>query len=195
MKWDDGREQALCLYHGYAVAVDRRATGWANRLGLVFRRTECDGYPKNMKEPVRKHLDHEIPFWVRGNPDYFVTLCALPRGINQLCHPSMGKNILQSIADYHERSRWFCHLAVLMPDHIHFLLSFPDVPSFARIIGEWKKWIVKQHGISWQENFFDHRIRNEDNDRWKADYILQNPVRAGLVQKPEAWPYIWMPEG
>jgi putative transposase len=138
-------------------------------------------------------LDHVPPFWVAENPDYFITICAMPRGKNQLCLPTVGPEILRAIHHYHERGRWFCHLAVLMPDHVHFLLSFQDIPSFARPIGEWKKWLVKRCNIDWQENFFDHRIRNKDQDRWKADYILYNPVRAGLVKSWEDWPYKWMP--
>jgi REP element-mobilizing transposase RayT len=144
--------------------------------------------------PKRTHLDHETPFWINGDPDYFITICTYPRGLNQLCVPSVGPQVVQAIADYHDRGRWFCHLAVLMPDHVHFLLSFsPEVPSFARVVGEWKKWTVKTCKISWQENFFDHRIRNEDNDKWKSDYVWQNPVRAGLVQCTEDWPYKWLP--
>jgi len=102
---------------------------------------------------------------------------------------------LESIRSRNERNIWFCHIAVLMPDHIHLLLNFPDVPSFTQIIGGWKHWLAKQHGISWQENFFDHRIRQEESFGEKADYILQNPVRAGLIGKAEDWPYVWMASG
>jgi len=81
-----------------------------------------------------------------------------------------------------------------MPDHVHFLLSFPDIPSFARVMGEWKKWITKKHSIAWQENFFDHRLRDDEHFGQKADYILQNPVRAGLVSNAKEWAYQWMPD-
>ena len=146
-----------------------------------------------MDRPRRKHLDHVSPFWVTESPTYFITICTEPKGQNQLCIPAVGAEILAAISNYHERDRWFCHLAVLMPDHVHFLLSFPDIPNYSRTVGEWKKWLVKRCNISWQENLFDHRIRNEEHDRWKADYILHNPVRAGLVEKWEDWPYKWMP--
>jgi putative transposase len=75
-------------------------------------------------------------------------------------------------------------LRVTTGDESFLPLSFPDVPSFSRIVGEWKHWLSHNHRISWQENFFDHRIRNEE-DRNKGDYILANPVRAGLVEKEE----------
>ena len=141
-----------------------------------------------------RHLDHEVPFWVTENPDLFITICTQPRGTNQLCLPEAGNEVLNAIEYYHVRNRWFCHIAVLMPDHIHFLLSFPDVPSYARVVGEWKKYLVKKCGIAWQENFFDHRIRGEDGDKYKSDYIWENPVRAGLIEKAEDWPYTWLPK-
>jgi putative transposase len=57
---------------------------------------------------------------------------------------------------------------------------------------DWKSWLAKTHKIEWQENFFDHRLRDDEQFNLKADYILHNPVRAGLVTKVEDWPYLWM---
>jgi len=139
-----------------------------------------------------RKLDHEAPEWIGPDADYFVTVCADPKGRNHFCHDGIGSVILESIEYRHRKGIWFCDLAVLMPDHIHLIMSFPDVPSIAKVIGEWKRWLARSHGVSWQENFFDHRLRNEA-DRSKGDYILHNPVRAGLVAKPEEWPWFWTP--
>src|ERR1700733_3981144 len=121
---------------------------------------------------------HAPPIWVTETPDFFITICTEPKGRNQLCHSKVRTEILTAIGNYHERNRWYCHVGVLMPDHVHFLLSFPDIPNYSRTVGEWKRWLVKRCQIKWQENFFSHRIRNEEQDRWKSDYILHNPVRA-----------------
>jgi hypothetical protein len=45
--------------------------------------------------------------------------------------------------------------------------------------------------VHWQEDFFEHRLRNDETARQKGDYILANPVRAGLVAKPGDWPHVW----
>jgi putative transposase len=100
---------------------------------------------------------------------FFVTICATPRNLNQLCHPKVSDELLKSIQYYHEQRKWFCHLVVLMPDHAHFLLCFPDIPSFSKIVGDWKRWQTKHQGISWQENFFDHRLRDQENFDQKAE--------------------------
>lgn len=63
----------------------------------------------------------------------------------------------------------------------------------------WKEWtskrIIKECGIKgniWQKEFFDHVIRNEKSYAQKKDYVFNNPVRAGLVTKPDEW--LWKGE-
>jgi REP element-mobilizing transposase RayT len=47
-------------------------------------------------------------------------------------------------------------------------------------------------GIRWQRDFFEHRLRSEESFREKADYVLANPVRAGLVECEEDWLYTFI---
>jgi putative transposase len=90
---------------------------------------------------------------------------------------------------------WWAHLFLLMPDHCHALLSFASgqagLPSAVRT---WKRWTNRHLSIPWQRDFFDHRLRHEESVREKADYILANPVRAGLINEGQRWPHVWMPE-
>jgi putative transposase len=146
-----------------------------------------------MFDRPRKRMDHEVPIWVRPEADFFITACAERRGTNHFCDPVIGPAVIESITNRHVRGIWY-YLAVLMPDHIHLLLNFPGDKSLSRIIGEWKGWLGRYWGIAWQRNFFDHRLRNEQQDRFKSDYVFNNPVRAGLVENPEDWPYTWMPK-
>ncbi len=89
---------------------------------------------------------------------------------------------------YNEREYWYCELAVLMPDHVHLLVSFPPDKILSRVVGLWKRALTKNHKISWQRNFFDHRLRDERSSQQKSDYVLNNPVRAGLIDDPMKWP-------
>ena len=52
--------------------------------------------------------------------------------------------------------------------------------------------MAKTIGISWQRDFFEHRLRKDESFRQKADYILLNPVRAGLTRNPNDWPYVFI---
>jgi hypothetical protein len=49
----------------------------------------------------------------------------------------------------------------------------------------------------WQKGSFDHRIRSHEHYLEKRDYVLMNPVRAGLVSKTSEWPYAawWKTKG
>jgi len=80
-----------------------------------------------------------------------------------------------------------------MPDHIHFLVSFPqsDKP-IQSIVSKWKEWTAKSLHLRWRRDFFEHRLRAEESIREKADYILDNPVRAGLVNNSEDSPRIFV---
>ena len=77
-----------------------------------------------------------------------------------------------------------------MPDHIHALLSFGATRRMSRVVGDWKRWQNLKHGINWQENFFDHRLRRDESLEQKALYIRTNPVVKGLCSTPEEWPWI-----
>jgi putative transposase len=83
-----------------------------------------------------------------------------------------------------------------MPDHVHALISFPPSGKpLRRVVSQWKEWTAKQCGIGWQRDFFEHRLRQEESRREKAEYILQNPVRKQLVSRPEEWPFVYFGDG
>jgi hypothetical protein len=46
-------------------------------------------------------------------------------------------------------------------------------------------------GSLWQDESFDHLLRSDESLRQKAEYICQNPVRAGLVEREEDYPWLW----
>jgi REP-associated tyrosine transposase len=85
---------------------------------------------------------------------------------------------------------------VLMPDHLHlFVAMVPGGLNLSKWVHMLKVTLAKalrQHGHRgpfWQKGFFDHVLRSAESYRLKWEYVRQNPVRAGLVQRPEDWPY------
>ncbi|MBI3882431.1 MAG: hypothetical protein HY301_20525 [Verrucomicrobia bacterium] len=150
-----------------------------------------------MNIPDRQRLPHDPPLWVDPSKEvYFISVNCEPRGKNQLATPEAAREIFQTIEFRQRRFDWFVCLALLMPDHLHALLSFPPgAKPFKERIEDWKNWTAKHPGIAWQRDFFEHRIRREESATEKSQYILQNPVRAGLVKSPEEWPFIWFHDG
>ena len=78
-----------------------------------------------------------------------------------------------------------------MPDHVHGLFRFPIDENMQTVVSAWKRMTSRRYGVRWQRDFFDHRIRNEEEHMEKEDYISMNPVRKGLVEEPLQWPYAW----
>lgn len=80
-----------------------------------------------------------------------------------------------------------------MPDHIHLLASPNDEhTSIDRWISFWKSMLRKKIGVTagrWQRDFWDRRLRSNQkyNEVWQ--YILNNPVRKGLVRNAFDWPF------
>jgi REP element-mobilizing transposase RayT len=79
----------------------------------------------------------------------------------------------------------------LMPDHVHLLLGVSIRLSLPHLVGAWKSrcyrlWRAQGNEHSfWQRSYYDHALREEEDLRRAAEYILNNPVRAGLVERFE----------
>ncbi len=84
-----------------------------------------------------------------------------------------------------------------MPDHVHLLVAMPEIggPTLGSWVGSLKNTLGKSlltlgfDKPHWQEGFFDHVIRSDENHQSKWDYVRENPVRAGLCEEPGDWPY------
>jgi REP-associated tyrosine transposase len=155
--------------------------------------------PTNLRgyvDPVgRRNLPHEAPLWAKTEEQiFFITICCRPRGENHLCKSETARLLFESIAFRHQRGDWFVHVALLMPDHLHLLVSFPPEGDMQKVLRLWKSFSARMLGISWQRDFFDHRLRREESFLEKEDYIRANPVRAGLIRDQEDWPYVWSPQ-
>jgi putative transposase len=142
--------------------------------------------------PVRLH--HTVPQWVEAGSLFHIRI-AVAREERKM--PLTAAPLAQALMDparlYQTRRRWHITLFLLMPDHLHALLSFPIGNAMSRTIGDWKHFQTHTHGIVWQEGYFDHRLRNDercDQLNAKAKYIRHNPVASGLCVKAEEWPWV-----
>jgi putative transposase len=108
-----------------------------------------------------------------------------------LADPELAKRLIDSAKFYHGRRRWYSLIFLLMPDHIHALLSFDRDKSMSRVIGDWKHYHSHHNGIIWQPGYFDHLLRDDERGEQlaaKINYIRNNPVAAGLCTATEEWP-------
>jgi len=106
-----------------------------------------------------------------------------------LTAPDVASKLIEAVQYYHEHKHWFCRLFLLMPDHLHAMISFPADVQMSRVISKWKSYTTRSLGVSWQENYFDHRLRSAHEADKTFVYILQNPVVKGLCSVNEHWPW------
>lgn len=137
-----------------------------------------------------RRLHHATPAWVKADAAFHIRIRLAPIRSKPLIEPATGTALLESAGFYHRRDSWFCHLFLLMLDHLHALLCFPREVDMRIVVGRWKAWQTRTLGVNWQDNFFDHRIRSARELRLKADYISQNPVVKGLCAKADDWPWV-----
>ncbi len=79
-----------------------------------------------------------------------------------------------------------------MPDHIHLFVA----GQYDFVLEQWVRILKRTLSIAipatrphWQKGFFDHLIRHEESHGQKWEYVVENPVRAGLVKHSDDWPW------
>jgi putative transposase len=79
---------------------------------------------------------------------------------------------------------------VVMPEHIHLLLSEPELGTLADALKSLKQSVSRrliEGEHFWQKRYYDFNIRNHPQFVEKIRYIHRNPVKRGLCDRPEDW--------
>lgn len=109
-------------------------------------------------------------------------------------YPPRAELMMDVLAHYREQKKYELHEFVIMPDHLHLLITPAPEISLERAVqlikGGFSHRLGKaKRGLIWQESFTNHRIHDERDYSHHADYIRMNPVRARLAKRPELYPY------
>ena len=91
---------------------------------------------------------------------------------------------------------------VIMPDHMHWLMQLGEEVELSREVGDVKSISTRminrlqgERGSIWQSGFHDHAVRQDEELRRVARYIIANPLRAGLVKdigRYSLWDAVWL---
>src|ERR1039457_1077337 len=141
------------------------------------------------REPGRHTLAKGVHVSLDGPNWIFLTVCTekRERWLAQTTVQHTLHDIWQNTA-----TAWLVSDYLLMPDHLHLFCAPRDLKfTIERWIGFWKDRLAKTcpDAGAFQRGGFHHRLRDEENYHEKWLYVQENPVRAGLVAKPEDWPY------
>ena len=147
-----------------------------------------------MEPKTHRHLAHIAAFQVQ--PLVFLTVSTKDR--KRILNTPIVHDTLRAIwANSAEINGWHVGQYTIMPDHVH-LFSRPgrDADKMAVWIKAWKSVSSRiinrdlgQSGSVWQEDYFDRYLRSGESYSEKWEYVRANPVRAGLVNSPDDWPF------
>lgn len=141
------------------------------------------------KFPQKPHRLESI-FSCYNPPLYFITFCTFDRKPllnNRPVHEAFSNFARQAATRGAVFGRY-----VIMPDHIHcFIRIAPtlEIGTTIRLLKRSLSAAIETPSPHWQPGFFDHVIRRSKSYSEKWTYVVQNPVRAGLVDRPEEWPF------
>lgn len=106
----------------------------------------------------------------------------------------LARMLVQCMKETHNKYDFTFICWVIMPDHVHWLIQLKSSARLELIIKHLKansairlNRFLNRSGSFWQENYYDHAVRREENVRKFARYVLANPIRAGLVTRIEQY--------
>lgn len=109
---------------------------------------------------------------------------------------------------HHDGERYDLHAWVVMPNHVHAVLTPRVGYTASSILHNWKSFTAHEvHKVPqasrlqipkgrpfWQRESYDHLVRNEADFVRVCRYTVENPVKAGLCHQPEDWAYLGVPQ-
>ncbi|MFA7345268.1 MAG: hypothetical protein WC003_13270 [Terrimicrobiaceae bacterium] len=146
-----------------------------------------------MNEPGRRHPAHPPLHEGFNSPTIvFLTVCTAGR------KPVLAEADAQAVlrAAWDGAKSWRVGRYLLMPDHVHLFCAPAEFPP--RPLNQWvafwksraaRHWPRPEDSPLWQRDHWDTQLRRSDNYTEKWRYVLENPVRAKLVERVADWPY------
>ena len=168
-------------------------------MNFASMRVKMDSQKTSPSKPVRKRLrlkgfDYSNPAQV-----YFLTICA-SEGTSPFKDKDLSSQIIKSLFFYRNQKGIRLYSYCVMPDHFHLVMSPANGLSVSQLVGNLKTYTTKLaqekglNGKLWQKSFYDHILRKDDSLLKICKYVLANPVRKGLADRPEEWAYSGMPD-
>jgi REP element-mobilizing transposase RayT len=142
----------------------------------------------------------QLPHLQCDDRQHFVTFCTDDRWVL----PERARSIVLECCLHDNGTKHDLRVAVVMPDHVHMIFAplvnrqAMEVYSLAEIMDAVKgasahriNKMLGRRGRLWQSESFDHVLRSSESLDAKIVYVLENPVRRGLVHERTNYPWLW----
>jgi REP element-mobilizing transposase RayT len=150
-------------------------------------------------KPAERAYGRNLPHLQRPDSTYFITFTTHQRFVL----PEAARDVVMEACLHDHVRKYALHAAVVMPDHVHLLLT-PSLDGEGHTYGlaEIMSGIkgtsshrvnrrLNRTGKLWQPESFDRLVRAEESLRQKAEYICANPFRAGIVAHEDEYAWLW----
>jgi putative transposase len=128
----------------------------------------------------------------RGRHTFLITTTTLHR-INAFTNSEFAPIAVAQLLKHAEKHQYSLPAYVYMPDHAHVVAAGLSADSdLEKFVYAWKKgtgfeWHKIAGGRLWQEGYWDRRLRVDGSIAAMIEYVIQNPVRAGIVDHPSRY--------
>ena len=167
--------------------------------GASLRWTAEGGCP-HIEPMPQAFYRRQLPHLQCDDRQHFVTFCTDRRWIL----PERVRSIVLGCCLHDNAVKFDLRVAVVMPDHVHVIFTplvnrqAIEICSLAEIMDAVKgasahkvNKALGRKGRVWQPESFDHVLRSSESLDAKIIYLLENPVRAGLVREWTNYPWLW----
>ena len=148
--------------------------------------------------PRNRKLEPEL--YQRSGQTCFFTVRTVP-GSSPFGRPAFAQTAVDCLLGQRTKSRCQLDVYCVLPDHLHLLVTpMEDGASSLLYVDHFKGWSGRTmrlegwKGALWQRRSYDHLLRRNEHLQRITDYILANPVRKGLCETPEVYPWSGIPE-
>lgn len=138
-------------------------------------------------------MHHPKPWTTETEADYHKRFSTridqfLDQGLGScLLADSTTAAMVASAFHHFDHTRYLLHAWVIMPNHVHLLLSLAESVDLGETVSNWKRFTAtkinrRDHisGPVWQRDYFDRLIRDWDHFMNVARYIRRNTIKAKL---------------
>jgi putative transposase len=170
--WDSMPEKVVLQWQ------DERSA-WLRKQGIDPTRNDWEDQLRGLDAKLVRELQRILSDRWNDHLDQCHGACDLRR-------PELAKVVAESLRHF-DGDRYELTDFVVMPNHVHLLVVFPDEAAQLKQCESWKHYTAAKinkrlgrTGRFWQQDAFDHLVRSGEQFEYLRQYIMENPQKANL---------------
>jgi REP element-mobilizing transposase RayT len=167
---------------------------------LSNKKRELDKKLKNLSEAEQQARSADFDKILFAIEDHFLDIYS--DGPQWLKNDAIAQLVIESLLFHHEKV-YDLYCGLIMSNHVHAVLkprnNWGTPYSLSEIMKNHKSFtatqankLLNRTGQFWHHENYDHWIRDERELFRVLDYVLNNPVKAGLVENYQDWKHYWL---